>query len=297
MIQLREPAIDNEITYDIITRNKSCKNEYCATCKLSRKMCKSCRYGNRGKMQHLRSKVFHRYQFYRQNKDNLNAIQSINMMSSEEIEVFRGSYKNSKEFQRVKKKLFENIPIERRGLCPFCMISEPTTMDHYFPEKEYPEYILFASNLVPCCSYCNSQKGNRVFVYGEDLNKRRILHFYYDKIPQLQYLKATFYVENKIPHITFFLEFQEESEITEIIKYHFETLNLLERYENRCEGILSTVCTDIKMWLNTGESIRTCIRLLEIKAESLRKINGNNYWEACIYEAISRNENQLVKMI
>ena len=49
-----------------------------------------------------------------------------------------------------------------------------------------------------------------------------------DKIPQLQYLKASFYVENKIPHISFYLEFQEESEITEIIKYHFETLNLLK---------------------------------------------------------------------
>ena len=297
MIQLREPIIDNEMTYDIITRKKSCKNRHCNTCKLSKKMCKSCIYGNRGKMQHLRNKVFERYQFYHQNKNNLNVIQSINMMNPEEIEVISSSYKKSKEYQRVKKELFENIPIERRGLCPFCMISEPTTMDHYFQEKDYPEYILFAPNLVPCCSYCNSKKGSRVFVYGNNLNKRRVLHFYYDKIPQMQYLKASFYVENKIPRITFFLEFQEKSEITEIIKCHFKTLNLLERYRNRSDGILSTVCADIEMWLNTGRSIKECIDLLKIKAKSLKKINGNNYWEACIYEEMSRNENQLAKII
>ena len=80
-------------------------------------------------------------------------------IKTDEVLLMEDSYKTSKVFQTVKKQLLDNVPKERRGVCPFCMISEPTTMDQYFSESEYPEYIIFAPNLIPCCSHCNSVKG------------------------------------------------------------------------------------------------------------------------------------------
>ena len=113
------------------------------------------------------------------------AIKPIDIMREDEKDLLEKSYQSSNIFQEVKRQLLKNIPEGRTGMCPFCMISEPTTFDHYFSESEYPEYIIFAPNLVPCCSQCNSIKGNRLF--SENQRERKIIHFYYDNLPQMQY--------------------------------------------------------------------------------------------------------------
>ena len=247
MNQLSEPTINNEEVFENVAQSKTYKNDHCKECSIAKKDCEVCCYGNRGKMLNLKDKVFQRYQFYLQNKNTLHEIKPIKMLNPDEVQLMEDSYKTSKVFQTVKKQLLENVPKERRGVCPFCMISEPTTMDHYFSESEYPEYIIFAPNLVPCCSHCNSKKGNRLFLKNENRIKRKIIHFYYDVLPQTKYLKSTFYVTDKIPQISFRLEFENETEITGIIKKHFETLHLLERYQERSNGILSTECENIRV--------------------------------------------------
>lgn len=297
MNQLSEPTINNEEVFENVVQSKTYKNDHCKECSITKKDCEVCRYGNRGKMLNLKDKVFQRYQFYLHNKNTLDEIRPIKMMNPDEVQLMEESYKTSKAFQSIKKQLLENVPKDRRGVCPFCMISEPTTMDHYFPESEYPEYIIFAPNLVPCCSHCNSVKGKRLFLENEDEIKRTVIHFYYDVLPQTKYLKSTFYIADKTPQISFFLEFETETEISGIIKKHFETLHLLERYQERSNGILSTECENIRMCLKNGFSVKDCIQLLRCKAQSSEKIYGRNYWKACIYRAMSESEDQLMKLI
>lgn len=297
MNQLSEPTINNEEVFENVAQSKTYKNDHCKKCSIMQKDCKVCSYGNRGKMLNLKDKIFQRYQFYFQNKNTLHEIRPIKMMNPDEVQLMEDSYKTSKVFQTVKKQLLDNVPKERRGVCPFCMISEPTTMDHYFSESEYPEYIIFAPNLVPCCSHCNSVKGKRLFLKNEDEIKRTVIHLYYDVLPQTKYLKSTFYVTDKIPQISFWLEFENETEITGIIKKHFETLHLLERYRERSNGILSTECENIRVCLVNGFSVKDCVQLLRCKAQSSEKIFGRNYWEACIYRAMSESEDQLMKLV
>ena len=112
-----------------------------------------------------------------------------------------------------------------------------------------------------------------------------------------QNLKSTFNVTDKIPQVSFRLEFENETEITGIIKGHFETLHLLERYQERSNGILSTECENIRMCLVNGFSVEDCVQLLRYKAQSFEKIYGRNYWEACIYRAMSESEDQLMKLV
>lgn len=297
MNQLSEPTINNKVVFENVAQSKTYKNDHCKECSITKKDCEVCCYGNRGKMMNLKDKVFQRYQFYLQNKNTLHEIRPIKMMNLDEVQLMEDSYKTSKAFQKVKKQLLENVPKDRRGVCPFCMISEPTTMDHYFSESEYPEYIIFAPNLVPCCSHCNSVKGKRLFLKNEGEIKRTVIHFYYDVLPQTKYLKSTFYVIDKIPQISFWLEFENETEITGIIKKHFETLHLLERYRERSNGILSTECENIRACLMNGFSVKDCVQLLRCKAQSSEKIFGRNYWEACIYRAMSESEDQLMKLV
>ena len=296
MNQLNEPIINNEIVFEKVAQKKTYKNNHCRECK-TKKDCEVCSYGKRGKMLNIKEKVFKRYRFYLQNKKTLQAIKPIKMMSPDEVKLMEDSYKTSTEFQKVKKQLFDNLPKERRGICPFCMISEPTTMDHYFSESEYPEYIIFAPNLVPCCSYCNSMKGNRLFIENKSISKRTIIHFYYDILPQTNYLKTVFYVEDNIPQIAFWLDFETETQTTETIKRHFKALHLLERYQNRSNGILSTECETIRENLINGFSVKQCIKILKCKVQSSERIFGRNYWVTCVYRAMSESEKELMKLV
>ena len=163
MNQLSEPNINNEDVFIAVAKSKKFQNGHCEKCNEATPDCETCTYGNRGKMLALKEWVFERYNFYTQNKNNLNAIKPIDIMREDEKDLLEKSYQSSNIFQEVKRQLLKNIPEGRTGMCPFCMISEPTTFDHYFSESEYPEYIIFAPNLVPCCSQCNSIKGNRLF--------------------------------------------------------------------------------------------------------------------------------------
>lgn len=296
MNQLSEPTINNEKIFEDVAKSKTYRNAHCDGCKCKIN-CETCRHGNRGRMLNFKDKVFKRYQFYLRNKNTLHKIKPVKILDADEAKLMQDSYKTSKIFQEVKQQLFDEIPQKRSGLCPFCMISEPTTLDHYFSESEYPEYILFAPNLVPCCSHCNSVKGSRLFEKSSGNSKRTVIHFYYDELPDVQYLKATFFVDNKIPQISFSLEFENETEITDVIEKHFETLHLFERYRGRSNGILSTACEEVKKCLESGLSIEQCIQLLKIKAQSTEKTYGNNYWEACVYRAMSENKEELLKLM
>lgn len=295
MNQLSEPNINNEDVFIAVAKSKKFQNAHCEKCNESTPNCEMCTYGNRGKMLALKERVFERYNFYTQNKNNLNAIRPVNIIGEDEKKLLENSYQNSSIFKKVKQQLFENIPAGRTGMCPFCMISEPTTFDHYFSESEYPEYIIFAPNLVPCCSHCNSIKGNRLF--SENQRARKIIHFYYDSLPQIQYLKAVFKVDNKIPQVSFSLAFENESEIATVIANHFDTLHLLERYKKQSNDVVSTECEIIKDQLKSGGNVEECAKILKIRANGLQKVNGSNYWKTCIYMAMSESKEQLAKLI
>lgn len=45
--------------------------------------------------------------------------------------------------------------------CAYCGESKELTQDHFFPVSLGGEYTV--KNILPCCSWCNSSKGNRLF--------------------------------------------------------------------------------------------------------------------------------------
>ena len=156
MIKLTPVENNDKKLFHKIAINKKIKNSHCTGCKEDKGLCDACNFGNRGKMLGVEPYVFKRYDLYLSYKSHLDSISQEDIIDEDTKELIRESYKSSKLFVPVKKKIQDNLPQAIKGKCPFCMISEPNTLEHYLLEAKYPEYIIFVPNLVPCCSQCNS---------------------------------------------------------------------------------------------------------------------------------------------
>lgn len=296
MKNLNEPHIEDKEIFDSIIKKHNYKN-LCKRCSLDKDKCQKSSNVECFIMSNIRDKIFPRYDFYNRNKMRLENITSTNILQDNEIKILKNFYKNNKVFSKVKIDLQENGMVNKGNVCPYCLISESTTFDHYFSESEYPEYILFSPNLIPCCSHCNSKKGALLFKADDHGMHRQFLHFYFDEIPNYQFLKAKFYVEDKIPIVNFELDFEQDREIENIIKSHFEGLDLLNRYRKMSNGIISTTCNLIKEKLKQGKSVEEIQCDLIFYIRNLKISYGNNYWITCIYEAISNNILEVKKLI
>ena len=63
-------------------------------------------------------------------------------------------------------------------VCAMCGSLKAGTLDHVFPKDVYPEFAIFAPNLVPACD-CNSKRGTR---YRGLERGERTLHPYFDDV-------------------------------------------------------------------------------------------------------------------
>ena len=271
---------------------KKFKNEHCDCC-ANKTICDTCEYGGCGLMNKAKNNFFDRYKVYYDNKNSLNNIKQLSLFNEGQIKAIESSYKNSVIFQEVKKKILDNIPNNARGFCPFCMISEPNTFDHYFPESIYLEYILFIYNLVPCCSYCNTLEGNSLF--DDSKKERKLIHFYFDDLLQTECLKAKFCIEDNVPIIEFY--FENVDETINVVVNHFESLKLFERYYETINEVLSVECKMISSYLDKGMSLDDCADLLKYRANSLENDYGKNYWKTCVYNAMYENKLELLNLL
>lgn len=291
MKQLSVPNIDSEALYNDIAKNKIKRNPMCSKC--NKDHCDSCVEGNSGLMLFMKNDIFDRYKFYEDHKHDLNKIKEVNLLSDDQSDVFRASYKNSIVFQKSRQIILHNLPDKSKIRCPYCGLSMSYTIDHYFPESTYPEYIFYVPNLIPCCSHCNTVKNKRLFKN----NERMFLHFYYDPIPSYQFLKAKFSVENNIPTISFYLEFEEENEINNVIQHHFDELSLIEQYEKSYNEPLSEICNLAIVHLGQGNTLNEFKCILSELTELNKEKFGVNYYKNVIYDAVCNNVDDLLKLI
>lgn len=282
MIRLTPPNTNDKDLYYSIAAKKHKKNDHCPQCQ-NKTQCETCQFSNRVKMQSLSKYIFSRYDFYQEQKDKLDTIVSENQIGKDEEELLRNAYKKSTDFQAVRKSIMDSLPKGMKGKCPFCMISEPNTLDHYFSEAEYPEYIIYSPNLVPCCSNCNTLKGDEILTEGH----RIALHYYFDPIPTEQFVYAKIVMDGGIPSVSFDIKTDELGNVGIVISNHFKRLKLVGRYEKQCNDLLSTLYDEMLELYEGNDSIDFCIEILNAKINSLEKRCGKNYWKACLYKALS----------
>jgi hypothetical protein len=172
--------------------------------------------------------------------------------------------------------------------CQYCTIGEVGTLDHILPKETFPEFSVNPKNLFPCCSKCNSKKGENFIEHGI----RQFLNLYLDELPEEQYLfvsiddlgntiKFKYYLEN-IHNI--------DTDLFQLINNHYTKLDLLTRFNENSYNVVSELVSSIN---ETKEHLELSVvkDILESQCEKEKLIYGHNFWKIILKLALINDEN------
>lgn len=186
------------------------------------------------------------------------------------------------------KKLIQERRIDH-GLneCPFCgKPTAPSTLDHYVPKSDWPEFSIFQNNLVPQCKECAPIKGDSYYchergmaifispLYSDILSK---VGFHID----VEYKKDSNVISVK-PR--FFLSDDIDKDGEFRLKMHFENLKIKERIEKYSYR-------RIRHWKNLlKENDFDISEVLQTRIKERILDERNKNWETSLYIGILKNQ-------
>lgn len=236
----------------------------------------------------VQDNIINDYLEYYKNRRSLERITADTSITADTAKILNDAYKSGKVIDSVKAKITEIMPSAIKEKCPYCMLSEPGTFDHYVGKGNFPEYSILSKNLVPCCSKCNSKKGEK---FLSESGKRIFISFYFDKLPKNSFLEVVLDIEGAVPYIKdMHTSSNTGTHVDEIIESHFTELELYERYMNPMSNKLSLLISRIE---GTKQSRDDIVEVITNEIIALEKIYGSSYWECSLYRAVVSNEDIL----
>ena len=227
--------------------------------------------------------------------DALEQLPSLSWLSNDEI-----NFKNLYSFKAIVfKELYIFLTTKSNNVvdnvCPYCFLEPSESLDHYVPQTPFPHFSADPQNLIPCCSNCNSKKNDDWRTLQGGKMVRLFLNAYIDDVMKLHFLDVKFHYVNDLIIPEFFIsQNQLPSRLFDIVKSHFEKLDLATRYRNSSYKVFVELGNSIKSHKNRGLSdalIRTiCLDTFVANENEF----GLNHWEtvlkkACITDPVAYN--------
>jgi len=110
------------------------------------------------------------------------------------------------------------------SLCPMCGLpGAGGTIDHIFPQVNFPDLAIFSRNLVPSCHRCNSNHQDH---YRGQIVGERLLHPYFDGILESRLVQAIIQPnpDFRLPAISLEPYVDANDPVHRTIKFHIETV-------------------------------------------------------------------------
>ena len=241
----------------------------------------------RGLMRAARTEVLAAYQSYEAAAPEVGGLARAHLTSRQKAAMKHAFTSETQPMITLRGNLLKRISVAR---CPFCGISESSTLDHYLPKEQFPEFSVFPTNLVPSCSVCNTHKRDRILVQGT--NVRMFLHPCYDVIPDLAFLNVRVRMEADALILSYHLIQPAGMTLRTFqhLQSHFKELNLADRYRRMGLEHLGGQYPALRRAYGAGEDAeRVAMKLVE-GAEDNEEASGPNYWLAKLYRALADNE-------
>jgi hypothetical protein len=174
--------------------------------------------------------------------------------------------------------------------CPFCGLSESSTLDHYLPKELNPQFAIFPKNLVPCCPLCNTRKRDKVL--DEETDIRIFLHPYFDDIPQALFMKVNVSLLPDAMILRYYIVRPAGITLSNFnrLQSHFQQLDLADRYRLMALEHLRGQLRALDRTYGAAEDAdRVAARLLE-QAMDFEDGYGKNYWLTVLYHTLAANK-------
>lgn len=189
--------------------------------------------------------------------------------------------------QKLKIKL-TTIKGKEDNSCQYCTLGEVGSLDHILPKGTFPEFSVNPKNLFPCCSKCNSKKGEDYTSGGI----RQYLNLYLDKLPEEQYLFVSIDDSGDTIKLMYYLENINniDTKLFQLINNHYTNLDLLNRFNENSHNVISELVSsinEIKEHLN----LSTVKQIVESQCEKEKLIYGYNFWKVILKLALVNNDN------
>lgn len=201
--------------------------------------------------------------------------------------LYDGHFSNSKSPARS---YYDNLmSIKRSSLCPYCGFAKINHVDHFLPKATFFRYSVMPSNLVPCCSDCNTAKGE----YYGDTKSSSLFHPYFDIAPNAEWLLArvSFFPQFSVKYLVV-PRSDDIGWVTEArLENHLEKLKISEGYECLAtENLVSLKSLFLEIiGDNKVDPLREYIEGIRDQALNDARQDVNS-WKFCLYKSLLVNE-------
>jgi len=172
-------------------------------------------------------------------------------------------------------------------VCPSCgEAGRPRTLDHYLPQKSFPELAITLLNLTPMCDWCQGEKGES---YKTATGSKKYIHPYFDDV-NIPLYQIVFSKPYATPIISYSINSELPIELQELVQTHLIGIDFL----NRFKGFFKTMYPSVLRRANESR-IQGNLGLKEVlnmfmRMETEKAVNS---WEAVLYRSILEDEDIL----
>lgn len=253
-----------------------------------RKLAKIFRSKNKpykGRLVRIRSKVKNRYDDYDHHANVLENI-PVSVITGVCSDALIKCYTSKTEEMSTLRDELLYPELEDFDECPFCGIGEPTTLDHYLPKEEFPEFSVLSKNLIPICGVCNSNYKGRNWIEN---GNRLFLHTYYDQFPDEYLFEASVTVTNKVIIDFSTIYVATEPYFCNVFHHHFDKLRLNKRYKKKASTEINRKRRSLELIYRRNNSANDVSNSLREEANGLEIDYSKNHWKTVLYRALSNS--------
>lgn len=173
------------------------------------------------------------------------------------------------------------------GRCPMCGFGEASTLEHYLPRSGYPEFSVFALNLIPACARCNLLKGGAIGTTPAT----QYLHAFFHQLPRFALLVCSVDIQAGAMAVRYRLKASRPIARALLARaiYHFEELELGDRFRRESLTELGDRRSTFAEYAGPQNRYVELRRYLRREARGYRQVLGPNHWKTCLYSALARN--------
>ena len=163
--------------------------------------------------------------------------------------------------------------------CPYCLVREPKTWDHFLPKDHYPDFSVMPMNLIYVCHSCNNKKSNRLYNAP-----RSVINSYFDRLPLEEMLECEITIQNGVPLLDYKISLNDQpSDVEAIVNRHFDKFELKDLYTKEGISLVSIFMDELAHRYPTGINQNTLVDEIDSRYSAIPLDWGANHWKAATF--------------